>query len=139
MYKAFLCVIGTLGFCSSLNAPKKKIIWILIGAFISGISFELSIKFGFDTFLSTTIASTILGIYCEIVARLIKTPTTVILLPATIPLLPGSALYYTIDAFFIGDFTSFKSNALDTIMIGLGIGIGTIITSLITKITFNRH
>lgn len=131
--------MGTLGFCYVLNAPIKKIPFIIIGAFISASIFELLNSNGISIFLSTMAASTAIGIYCEAVARIIKTPTTVILLPSTVPLLPGGSLYYTMRNLITGDTEGFIAFAVETILIGFGIAIGNIITSIIMQIILNRH
>ena len=39
----------------------------------------------------------------EFLAKFIKAPVTVFLTPTILPLVPGSSLYYTIEAFFQGD------------------------------------
>lgn len=139
MYNTILCAIGTLGFCYILNAPKNKIAWILIGSLISGSIYELMQHFHFSIFISTAVASTLLCLYCEAIARIIKTPSTVILLPSTIPLLPGGALYYAMNSFVNGSFKEFKQYAFETIGIGFGIAIGVIITTIIMRLIFNRH
>ena len=136
MYNTILCVIGTFGFCYILNAPKKKIIWILIGSLISGSMFEIMQYFNFSIFISTATASILLDLYCEGIARVIKTPSTVILLPATIPLLPGGALYYAMQSFVNASYNQFKLYALETISTGFGIAFGIILTM---KVFFNRH
>lgn len=83
--------------------------------------------------------STAIGIYCEAVARIIKTPTTVILLPSTVPLLPGGSLYYTMRNLITGNMEGFKAFAVETVLTGFGIAIGAIITSIIMQIILNRH
>lgn len=139
IYNIVLCTLGTLGFCYVLNAPIKKIPFIIIGAFISASIFELLNSNGISIFLSTMAGSTAIGIYCEAIARIIKTPTTVILLPSTVPLLPGGSLYYTMRNLITGNMEGFKAFAVETILIGFGIAIGAIITSIIMQIILNRH
>lgn len=139
MLNIVLCVAGTLGFCYILNAPIKKIPYILIGSFISASIYEILITNGVSLLLSIAAASTAIGLYCEGISRVIKTPTTVILLPSTIPLLPGSSLYYTMRNLISGNINEFKGFASDTLYIGFGIAIGGIITSIIMKIIFHRN
>lgn len=138
MFNIFFCVLGTLGFCYILNAPIKKIPYILIGAFISSSVFEILYTNGIGLFSATAIASTAIGLYCEGISRIIKTPTTVILLPSTVPLLPGGSLYYATSSFIARNQTDFKRYSLETLYIGFGIAIGAIITSIIMKIVFRK-
>ena len=72
-----------------LNAPKKHIAYILLGAFISAGVYEICEKrLMLGVFSSTLLSAVIVEFYSEIVARIVKTPATVILIPAEVPLLP---------------------------------------------------
>lgn len=133
-------ILGTLGFCAILNVPKSKIIWVGIGAAISASIFEVlySLK-NFGVFTATVIAAIAIGIYSEIIARIIKTPSTVILLPSTIPLLPGGSLYYAMSYLVAGSYKNFMHYAIETINTGCGIAVGAIVTSIVIKVILNRH
>ena len=48
-------------------------------------------------FLSCLLASSFAVIYAELLARLLKTPATLFVVPAILPLVPGGALYYTME------------------------------------------
>lgn len=91
-----LCIIGTLGFCAILNMPKDKIWAVIIGSAISASIYEI-LEPIIDTFFATFIAALAIEIFSEIMARITKTPAIVILLPSTIPLLPGGFLFYTMN------------------------------------------
>lgn len=75
----------------------------------------------------------VLSLYCEIIARIIKEPTTITLVPSTIPLLPGSAIYYTMLSLINSDMAGAKSYGNSTILTGLGIALGAVISSTIIK------
>ena len=127
MDKIILCVTGTLGFSILLNLPRKKIFIVLIGAFISAFIFETMCK-NYTVFTSSLFASFSIGVYSEITARLFKTPSTVILIPCTIPLLPGSFLFYAMNYFVKGDYRLFNKYLLSTLYDCFGISLGIIIT-----------
>lgn len=138
MIGVVLSILGTLGFCAILNAPTKKIIWIIIGSAISAGVFQvMRYNLSFSLFVSTASASFLAGLYSEIIARVKKTPSTVILLPSTIPLLPGASLYYAMSYLVSNNFDVFLSYAAETLSIGVGIAAGAIGTSIILMII--RH
>ena len=65
-----------------------------------------------------------LFLFCEITARITKQPTTVILTPAVIPLLPGSSIYYTMLYAIQGNGKLTTQYAKSTLYAGLGIAMG---------------
>ncbi|MDE5996512.1 MAG: threonine/serine exporter family protein, partial [Eubacterium sp.] len=67
-------------------------------------------------------------------ARIIKTPANIILLPSTIPLLPGGSLYYTLSYLLHSDRKNCLIYAKETILVGAGIALGAVFISII--ITF---
>lgn len=127
------CVLGTLGFAITMKADKHTLVYIAIGALIAaGIERTLSIYT--NDFISCLSAMMAISLYCEVLARIIKEPTTVILMPSVIPLLPGSAIYYTMLYAINGEKDLLIKFALSTIMSGLGIALGAVISSAIIKI-----
>ncbi len=126
------CVLGTIGFAVTMRAPRKTLLYIAIGGLISA-GIERTLSLFFNDFISCLIAMIVLSLYCEIIARIIKSPTTVTLMPSTIPLLPGSAIYYTMFWAINGDKERMIKYATSTLLAGLGIALGAVIASTIVK------
>lgn len=135
-----MCVLGTIGFSITMKAPKNTIIYIAVGSLITAsIERLLSAKYGdFTACLSAMIT---LSIFCEIIARIIKEPTTIILMPSTIPLLPGSSIYYTMFYAIENNKPLLAKYASSTLSAGLGIALGAVISSTFVKIilSFKKH
>lgn len=119
-----------------LNLPRKKIVLVMIGACVSAFTFELMCK-KYSVFASSLAASLLIGIYSEIIARIIKTPSTVILIPCTIPLLPGSYLFYATNYFVNSNYKLFNKYMLDALHDCFGISLGIILT-LTTVLTIRK-
>lgn len=111
-----------------MNAPVKSLIYILIGSTITAAGENIMVK-RYNEFIACMTAMLALFIFCEIAAKLTKQPTTVILLPSTIPLLPGSAIYYTMLYAIHGSRELMMSYAKLTLFAGLGIALGALIGS----------
>lgn len=124
-------IIGTLGFCLLFNVKKDKIIYGVIGGTISTVIYLICIKAGMDLFIQNFIPTVVATIYTEIVARVVKAPTTVFLFPAIIPLTPGGSLYYTMRAIVDGDMAEAKTVGKQTVVIALGIALGVLLVSLL--------
>lgn len=128
-----MCVLGTLAFAVTMKAPKRAIIYILIGALISS-AIERILSLYINDFLSCFAAMTAISLYCEIISRIIKEPATITLMPSTIPLLPGSAIYYTMLYAINGDKNLMLKYAASTLLTTTGIALGAIISSALVKI-----
>lgn len=124
-------IIGTLGFCLLFNVKKDKIIYGVIGGTISTVIYLICIEAGMDLFIQNFIPTVVATLYTEIVARVVKAPTTVFLFPAIIPLTPGGSLYYTMRAIVDGDMAEAKVVGKQTLVIALGIALGVLLVSLL--------
>ncbi|MDE6110872.1 MAG: threonine/serine exporter family protein [Eubacterium sp.] len=128
------CILGTFGFSVLLKVSKQKLIYTVLGGAISASLSYLLLQKGFGVFTATFFAMVAICIYSEALARIIKTPANIILLPSTIPLLPGGSLYYTLSYLLHSDRKNFLIYAKETILVGAGIALGAVFISII--ITF---
>lgn len=64
-------------------------------------------------------------------ARVRKAPVTVFLVPGILPLLPGSFLYYAMQALMAGQMELFQHNAVTLILVTLGISCGIVGASVL--------
>ena len=65
-------------------------------------------------------------VYAEVLARLEKTPTTTFLVPSMIPLIPGGALYYTMNYALNKQWSQFAQQAFYTLQLALSLAVGII-------------
>ncbi|MCH5316965.1 MAG: threonine/serine exporter family protein [Eubacterium sp.] len=139
MLDIFTCVLGTLGFSILLKVSKQKLIFTVIGGTISSVIYYFMTESGYDTFKSTLFAMVAICVYSEIMARIIKTPANVILIPSTIPLLPGGFLYYTLSYLVHADKENFYFYGKETVFVGLGIALGAVIVSIFVTFINTAH
>ena len=66
-------------------------------------------------------------------ARRIKVPTVVLQMPATVPMIPGGSLYYTMLYVFSGDMLNAKLYFLSTIRAIFGMAIGFAVVSVLLR------
>ena len=89
---------GSLGFSIIYNIRGLRI-WIpAIGGAVFWAVYLIFLHFINNEFLGFFFVAILITIYSEIWARILKTPSTVILMPTVIPLIPGGSLYYAMDA-----------------------------------------
>lgn len=131
--QVIFCVLGTLAFAVTMNTPKKCLIYVFTGSTLCSLTERLLSSY-YGDFLSCFSAMVLVSLFCELMARQIKTPTTVILIPCTIPLLPGSAIYYTMLYAIQSNMPKAKVYAASTLLAGLGIALGAVIENAVIKI-----
>ena len=87
--------LGTLGYALVFHVRVKLLPAATMGGLVSWAVYLLIYFPTHNLFLASLIAAMAVYAWSEIMARLMKAPVTVFLLPGVIPLLPGSFLYYT--------------------------------------------
>lgn len=117
-------LIGTFGYCLIFNIQKKIIMIPTIGGAICMGMFFLCNAYGFNVFSSVLTAAFVVGMYGVIFARIAKVPTTILFIPACVPLVPGRNLYYSALAILSSDLMSLHENAVLLALTAVGISIG---------------
>lgn len=129
--------IGSLGFAVLFNIRSKRLVFAALGGLLSWGLFVLFSLFLKSEPLNYFLVALIISIYAEIMARILKTPTTTFITTSLIPLIPGSSLYYTMAYAFKSDVNNFLSKAVYTLelasCLALGIIIAVTIVQIITK------
>lgn len=132
-------VLGTFAFAVILNAPKNRLHFATLGGLISGTCLVLFQAFLNNTFFSVCASSFITALYSEIFARLIKTPSTVIFIPSSIPLLPGGSLYYAVYNLIYFNKNNFLKYLKETAETGAGIALGVTAVAIIVFSIRNKR
>ena len=82
-------------------------------------------------------ANMVSAMFCSLVAALmarrLRVPTVVLQMPATVPMVPGGSLYYTIYYVFAGDMPTAKSYFFFTARAVFGMAIGFAVVSVLFK------
>lgn len=124
-----VCTVALLGIDVIFDVPPKKMLWAMIGSIISCVIMLTGDKYGLDPLLTNMLATAVPCVYCEIMARVLKTPTTIFMIPTLLPLVPGSRLYYTMFYLFSGEQELFLENMLVAVKICTGIAMAIIVVT----------
>lgn len=103
---------GSLIFPASLGGMLEWGIYLITSHYLGGI------------FLPCLIASAFSAFYAELLARYFKAPAIVFFIPAVVPLIPGSTLYYTMSYAVQGRWIISADYRMRTLKFTLGIGAG---------------
>jgi len=133
---------GTMGFAMITNVRGKGVIFASLGGALSWGLYLLFYKWLGATVLAVFAAATLSAVYSEIMARLFKIPAIVFTYCAVICLVPGSGMYYSMQAAISNDDIKFISKVLETLMsagaIAAGIALVSSISSVFRILTKNR-
>ena len=134
MPELIAALLGTLGFALVFKM-KWSYMWIVsVGGFFTYAIFVILAYLNFSDFSTALISAVFFALTSEILARVLKAPTIVFLIPISISIVPGSGLYYSMRYLLLQDTANFVSSFKSTCAISAGIVCGIIVTSVVFKI-----
>lgn len=119
--------IGSLGFAVLFNIRGKRLIAAAFGGFLSWTLFVFLNLFIHNDPVNYFLVALAVSIYAEVMARVMKTPTTTFITTALIPLIPGGSLYYTMAYAFNSDLENFLTKGIYTLQLAAALAIGIIV------------
>lgn len=129
----FFSILGSLGFGIIFNIKGKKLLFAAIGGGLSWSVYSIFINLNTSVPIAMFCASIALSIYCEIAARLLKSPVTTFIIVSLIPLVPGSGMYYTMYETIQGNTSNAIQTGISTLACAGTLAIGIILVSSITR------
>ena len=124
---------GTLGFGFLFNIRGKKLWWTAIGGMMSWSVFLFLGLCLESEAIRYFIVSVCCTCYAEIMARLLKTPASTFSVTILIPLVPGSALYYTTTHALAGAGDLFVEKAIYTLELSVALALGLVLVTAIAR------
>jgi len=129
-----MAFLGSLGFAMLYNIRGSKLLYAAAGGLLGWL-----INLSCGPWLGNEAAQyffAAVGVtfYAEALARLQKTPATTFLIPAIIPLVPGSALYYTMSFAVNGLWPMSMEKGIYTVVLALSLAAGIMVASTLWRI-----
>lgn len=128
--------IGALCFGVLFNLKGRRLVAAAIGGLISWTGVVLLGLVISSEPLIYFLVSAGISLYCEIMARLLKTPATPMITTSLIPLIPGSSLYYTFASAFGNNMQGFGVRAVHTLKLAGALAIGIIVVLAASELVF---
>ena len=133
-FQTISAFLATLGFGIIFNIKGKKLFFASLGGAIGWFFYSLPLEFNFSELASLFISAIFFSSYCEIFARILKTPVTTFVICAHIPLVPGGGMYYTMLEAVNGNVSKSLDLGLNTLASAGTLALGIIFVSTITKL-----
>lgn len=129
--------LGSVAFGILFNIRGIRLFWAALAGFFSWSLFLLLAFWIPSEPVRYFIVALTVSVYAEIMARVLKTPTTTFHMTALIPLIPGSSLYYTMASLFEGNLSTFADKAIYTLKLAVSLALGIVLVTAVTH-TFTR-
>lgn len=131
------CAVGSYFFCGIFNGRGRALFFGALGGVIGWGVYLLTGGSFPEDLISYLIASMVITLYSEVLARIKKAPTTVFLVPSLIPLVPGGHLFYTMQFFINKQYYLFAQRGLYTISVAGVLALGIMLATTVTKPIFD--
>ena len=130
---------GTVGFSYLLHAPRRTILPAAVNGMIGFVIYVLLYRYvGHGTMLSYFAATMVVTVVCEILARVMRLPSTIFLLTSLVPLVPGYNFYSAMLALVRDDGAQAASQGMMAVQIVAAIAVGAAVTSVCFR-TLAQH
>ena len=129
-------VISTVGFALIFRLKPSRLPFAALDGLIACLSYFAFTELIGGDFLPNALAAFLTAFAAEIFARICKAPATIFLLPGCIVLVPGGTLYYSMSNLLSQNYIEAGKNLLTTVVVGVAIGAGIILASLLRIVVF---
>ena len=124
---------GAIGYACTFNTRPKRLIATGFGGLIGWAAYLLIGCFMFSEPMKYFIAAIVINIYAEIMAVKEKAPSTVFIVSAIMPLVPGGMLYRTMRFAVTKEWEDFGKLGVETFSIALALALGMLIANSVIK------
>ena len=131
-------LLGSLGFAALFNIRGKKLIFATICGFLSWATYLAAACINANPYFCGFISTVLTTLYAEVMARIVKTPVTVFLVSATIPLIPGAALYRAMNCLMHRNYAGFSKEGTYTLLFAASMSAGITFTTVVFRMIWRQ-
>lgn len=134
IYMHFLySTIATIGFAIFLNSPINTLLPAGLTGGIGWSIFYYLMTFSSNSIFSNFIAAAIVSLISEILARRLKHPAILFVIPGIIPLVPGLGMYNTMLYLVQGNYDLAIATGADVLFVSCAIALGVLVITSIAR------
>lgn len=127
--QVFMAFLSSISFAIIFNLHGRRMLLAGLGGMLGWIAYLIFYHFSNLEVVSYGLATVITTLYSQAIARIVKSPTTLFLVPTVVPILPGGFLYYTMLYAVQGDWPMFLSKGILTLSTAAAISVGMLVGS----------
>lgn len=125
---------ATLGFSILFNNRIQTSLYASLAGGLGWLIYLLLLQQHASVFQANLGTALVLGILCELLAAILHKPTTLFIVSAIIPLVPGSSIYTTMSESISGNYDAALHAGMDTLLIAIAIAAGLALSSPLIRI-----
>lgn len=130
--------IATAGFSIFFNTPKMLLKYVALVGGLSWMTYLFGVKYLENPALYSFFAACVVSICSEVLARKLKQPSIVIIIPGILPLIPGIGLYKMVYNIMIKDYATASNVGSIAFVNSIGITLAIVFITSIAKV-FNLY
>ncbi len=127
-------MFATCGFCIIFKVPVKHFPPCVATGSVGWLIYQLSMYYDASPVLSCFVASCAVGLLSDICARLFKDASTIFIIPGILCLVPGSGMYYTMEALLDNNMSEAASRGTQTLLMAGAIAAGLLIIGSLIQV-----
>jgi len=125
---------GAMGFAALFNVRGNRLLPASFGGMLAwGIYLLVKLWIPSDP-IGYLIATIVLTVYSEALARVYKTPAILFTISGAIPMVPGGSLYNTMSYAVRSEWDAFMAQGIHTLLLALAIAVGILLTMSVWRV-----
>jgi uncharacterized membrane protein YjjP (DUF1212 family) len=125
---------ASMSFAIIFKVNKRHLPLIAVAGVLTWLIYYLVMIADGSPFICGFISTAFAAVFAEAFARIRRTPTIMFLIPAVIPTVPGSNLYYAMRYIMEANYAEAANAALKGAQIGIGIACGMVSVSIVLRL-----
>lgn len=117
--------------------PRKLLVYASLVGVAAWLIMYYTMIAGATIVLADFLASVAIGVIAEILARILKKPATIFIIPGFIPLVPGGDAYVSMLYMVKGQYVNGVAMGMQTVLTGGAIAFGIFVSSTIIRLLIN--
>lgn len=134
LFEYVISSLATLAFSYYFNCPRRSMPYTTLLGGMSWTIYSIMLNNNFSYIVSASSSAFIVAMFSEYLARKLKIPATIFLLPAIVPLVPGAGMYYTMYNLIEQNYVVFEEKAIETLFMAGSLAVGVVASSSIFKV-----
>ena len=126
--------VGSFAFALLFRVRRERLLPASLGGLLAWGVYLLMGALTDQEVVRYFVASVVLTVYAETLARLVRCPATLFIVTASIPLIPGGSLYKTMEYFMRNDLEAFSRQALTTFLLAVALAVGMLFPTAIFQL-----
>ncbi|MBQ3764035.1 MAG: threonine/serine exporter family protein [Synergistaceae bacterium] len=126
-----LSFMASVGFGIVFMIPPKDLWLAGLGGAMARIALLVLTPLISNRLLFMTLSASVAALYAEFLAVRRKQPSTYLLYPSIIPLIPGDLFFYSLSGLFLGDRVWVETNGINCLLSLAGLSIGFVLSSAV--------